>query len=398
MFHSTAFWYVLIAAVLLHWLMGARARPWCLAIVGFAYLAVLDLQSTLAATGLTLAVYWAAPRAGDQRTWRGRSASVLLVAVFGWLVYAKYVPRLWAILARETSVPEALIPLGISYYTFKLAHYVIEAARGTLPPHRLGDFLAYILLFPTFPAGPIERFDHFVDQRAAGWSWELPLEGITRIIHGLVKRFALMDAILIPLAGAGAGIDELAGRLDQTTTPEIWWILALKYLIAYMDFSAYSDLAIGSARLFGYRIMENFDFPIIATSIGEFWRRWHMTLAGWCQGYVYMPLLVWSRNPYLAAYASFLTMGIWHAATWHWVAWGLYHASGVVLQQAFTRWSRNWRTETPLSEGRPARRLLGWVLTFAFVSSSYAITAGYPDANMADSARVLLKAWTGFAG
>ena len=118
-------------------------------------------------------------------------------------------------------------------------------------------------------------------------------------------------------------------NIDTIAIWKVWGFLALTYLYAYLDFSAYTDIAIGASRLFGIKIMENFNFPILAINISDFWKRWHMTLAGWCQTYIYMPVMARTRTPYAAVFATFTMMGLWHGATAGWLLWGLYHATGV---------------------------------------------------------------------
>src|SRR5205085_6601538 len=124
-----------------------------------------------------------------------------------------------------------------------------------------------------------------------------------------------------------------------------WAFFALSFAFLYLEFSAYTDFAIGSARLFGLSILENFNFPWLATSLADFWRRWHMSLTNWCRSYVYMPMLGATRNPYTASYASFAAMGLWHGSSWHWLAWGLTHASGLAVYARWTqiRQRRRWR-------------------------------------------------------
>lgn len=387
MFSSTSFWLVLIATLVGYWLLPALVRTWFLGIAAFLFLFVSqDPLSAAAATFLAFALYWLAPLATERGSRKIGVLPLLVLALLAVLFFGKYLPQFTS---RGGDAAQIAIPLGISYFTFKLIHYAVEVARGAMPKHGLGDFLCYILLFPIFPAGPIERFDHFLANRQREWSWDLALEGLTRICHGLIKRFALVEVILSPMFGATSDFTLLLSQLDSLPFYRVWWFLILTYLTAYLDFSAYSDIAIGASRLFGIRIMENFNLPIASTSISDFWRRWHMTLAGWCQSYIYMPLIGISRNPYLAAYATFVTMGVWHAASWHWVAWGLYHATGITVHNAWVRWTRRKRRKSTRSTVEVA---LGWAATFLFVCGGYAFTAGHGKASIVDSFRVLGRA------
>ena len=134
--------------------------------------------------------------------------------------------------------------------------------------------------------------------------------------------------------------------------------------------------------------MENFNFPILAQNIADFWTRWHMTLATWCQSYVYMPLIGITRNPYLAVYASFITIGLWHDGTLQWLIWGAYHATGVAIYTTWrrTKMKRGWAKKEP----RWAKRL-GYPITFLFVAAGYAWTETHNQGTLFDSLRIMVK-------
>jgi alginate O-acetyltransferase complex protein AlgI len=134
----------------------------------------------------------------------------------------------------------------------------------------------------------------------------------------------------------------------------------------YLDFSAYSDIAIGSSQLFGIRIMENFNWPIFAENISVFWKRWHMTLSGWCQTYIYLPVIGLTRNPYVATYLTFIAIGLWHSGTTGALAWGLYHGTGISV---FGYWNRYRRRRKWRGLDRPYGKCLSIPLTFSFVSA-----------------------------
>jgi alginate O-acetyltransferase complex protein AlgI len=229
--------------------------------------------------------------------------------------------------------------------------------------------------------------DHFLENREVRWTTSMITEGLTRIIYGLIKRFVLVELVLAPLMATHPTIRHLIVGLQDASILDVWRYLIFSYLVAYLDFSAYTDIAIGCSRLFGFTIMENFRLPIASTNIAEFWRRWHMTLAGWCQQYVYMPIIGWTRNPYLAIYLTFITMGLWHAASLEWLAWALYHATGVVV---YNQWARRHRG----SRAQPSvwKRVFGTSLTFLFVSAGYAFTTAHGQATVFDSFRVLAAA------
>jgi alginate O-acetyltransferase complex protein AlgI len=162
----------------------------------------------------------------------------------------------------------------------------------------------------------------------------------------------------------------------------------LFFAYAYLDFAAYSDIAIGSSRLFGIRIIENFNFPFVARNINEFWQRWHMSLSGWCRAYVYMPTIGLTRNPYLAIYATMATIGIWHEGSLTWLCWGLYHATGIVVYGSWARFRRRrkWRLRTGL-----VPRLVGVGVTMLFVSGSYVFPVAGEHGGLASAVRPFAK-------
>ncbi|MFO0949286.1 MAG: MBOAT family O-acyltransferase [Planctomycetota bacterium] len=388
MFQGGTFWFFLAAIVLLFWSIPLRGRAPFLSVTSLLYLLTLGGTGPLIAAGLAVVFYLVAPRrGGGSGTGRAVRTVVLCVGAFALLAYFKYSPMI----AAQWGYPTAggiLLPLGISYFTFKLVHYAIEVWRGTMPAHGFGDFVAYVLFFPTFTIGPIERFDHYLSQRVLKFQKDMFVEGLSRIIHGLIKRFALVDVVLPMIWGPILPLDQLLVGLPQTSPIDVWWFLGRSYILAYLEFSAYSDMAIGSSRLFGVRILENFRFPILATSISDFWQRWHMTLAGWCQAYVYMPLIGATRNPYLASYLAFTAIGLWHAATFQWLVWGLYHASGIVAHAAYRRYKFNHRWKGPSGWWWS---LGAWGATQLFVTSAYSFTCTYPNHSFHDSVRIFVR-------
>ena len=295
----------------------------------------------------------------------------------------KYLPVFAAFLEGASPGIAIAAPLGISYFTFKLIHYAVETARGNITDRSLSRFFCYIFLFPIFTAGPIERFDHFLTHAEDRWRSQTMVEGLTRISHGLIKIFVLAKFAQPKFLGMGVpgSAAALVADLGEFAPYQIWLFFAVTYLYAYLDFSAYSDIAIGAARLFGFRIMENFRFPILAVNISDFWRRWHMTLVGWCQTYIYMPVMARTRTPYAAVFCTFIAMGLWHGAGAGWLLWGLYHASGVALYMSWARFARKFNWWRRATKGH--LRYLGIPVTFAFVSGSYAFSSAGHDGRVA---------------
>ena len=394
MINSSAFWLVLSASVPIFWLLPVRLRPGFLALASFGYLMTVAPWSVTALVAWSLIVFALAPL-----TQRGRGGRLwllfgLILAIAGFLAAFKYLPGLIEGLIGHGPATRLLVPLGISYYSFKLIHYLAEVSRGNLPAHSLAEFLCYMTLFPIFSAGPIERFDHFLANRREHWSPDDLVVGLTRIVHGLIKKFVvagLLAARLVPPSTGdrvvAAGGNPLLEALSDMSVPAAWVFVATMYLWIYLDFSAYSDIVIGCSRLFGLEIGENFNLPVIAANIRDYWRRWHMSLSGWCQSYVYMPVIGLTRQPLVALYSTFFVMGMWHAATPQRLGWGLYHATGIAIYTAWNRYRRHSGRRPASRLGRPAAILI----TQAFVCGSMAFLIPEPEGGLWGALRILCK-------
>lgn len=378
---SVTLWILLIGSTWIYWLLPRKFRDGFLALASYAYLVSLEPVVVTALVAWALGFFYLAPQAMAAKRPKRLILPALISAILLYLAYYKYVPRLGGWLAVLPLFENPVVPLGISYFTFKLIHYAVEVVRGNITDRSLSRFFCYIFLYPIFSAGPIERFDHFVANREDSWHLQSTVEGTTRIVQGLIKMFVIAQVFIADLLqpvftfGHTAAISDVVSHLKFLTGFQLWGYLAASFLYAYMEFSAYSDIAIGAGRLYGFRIMENFNYPILACNITEFWRRWHMTLVAWCQSYVYLPAIGLTRRPYVAVYCTFLAMGLWHAGSWNWVLWGLYHATGVSF---YLTWGRIKRRLGWQGLGKGRLRYAGIPLTFAFVTGSYAFstTAG----------------------
>lgn len=337
---GAVFWLWLAASVSVFWALPTRLRSGFLAATSFAYVAWLDAWVAVGLAAWALLYHALARRRTSVRLLWLVSAALLVLAYF------KYLPALFEALGAHGAL-RIVVPLGLSYFCFKLIHFAVEAHRGAFADSRLDDFLAYIFLFPAFTAGPIERYDHFLRFRNLCWQSDDTVEGLTRIAHGLIKKFVFCEALLAPQLAERDGLSGILQIVEVMPVHQVWLFFVLSFLYLYLDFGAYTDIAIGASRLFGIRLIENFRWPIVATSIVDFWKRWHQSLAGWCQAYVYLPVIGLTRRPVLATYASFMAMGLWHNASWAWIAWGLTHASAVVGYGYWARARRRWRLRMP---------------------------------------------------
>ncbi len=384
----TSFWCVLFASAALFWFLPPRARLPFLSLVSIGFLGWLTWLP-VAILLVWVVLFWfgvRGPEPGSEGKPHRSFHYLLILGVLGQLAWFKYLPPLVAALASTEIEALVIVPLGMSFFTFKLVHYAFEVSRGTVQRAGFAQFTSYMFLFPIFTAGPIERYDHYLANQESRWSLESWSEGLLRIAKGVIKRFFAAEVLLRPVID-DLTVDVLAD-LSVLSVWEVWSYLALTFLYIYMDFSAYSDIGIGGSRLFGLRIAENFRFPLIACDIGDFWKRWHMSLSRWCQSYVYLPTMGVTRKPYLATYATFLVMGLWHAGTLNRIGWGMYHATGTAVFIAWTQVKRRRRWKKTFQ--RPLLRYSGIPITMMFITGSAAFLAAEAEGQgLSASIRIL---------
>jgi alginate O-acetyltransferase complex protein AlgI len=277
-----------------------------------------------------------------QRFWRNAALSVSLVGNLGMLGYFKYsgflldvAHDLADLLGAEVMLPtlRVALPIGISFYTFQSLSYTIDVWRGRIQPERsLLRFACYVAFFPQLVAGPIVRAAEFLPQIRAGLKVDVEDVNfaIFRITKGLFKKTVLGDLV------AANFTDLVFSSPTEYSSLENLLALYAFTLQIYADFSGYSDMAIGVARLLGFKLPENFDRPYQSRDVGEFWRRWHMTLSTWLRDYVFFPL-GGSRGSQARTYFNlWLTMvlvGVWHGASWNFVIYGNLHAAALLYSR-----------------------------------------------------------------
>ncbi len=240
-------------------------------------------------------------------------------------------------------VTHVVLPIGISFITFQKISYVLDCHSGkTKPQDNFVNYALYIMLFPQLIAGPIVRFREIADQltnRIANDTIEDKLAGLYRFIIGLAKKILIANVL-------GEVVDQIFSLPEEHFTTATAWLGVIAYsLQIYFDFSGYSDMAIGLARMMGFRFPENFNFPYISQSITEFWRRWHITLSNWMRDYLYIPLggnRVSKNRLYFNLVVVFLISGLWHGAAWTFVFWGAFHGLFLILDRLFlVKWLQN---------------------------------------------------------
>lgn len=375
LFHSQFFLLVFLPAALAgYYALAHRRRPrmWLVLSASMVFYGYWDMR-LVPLLAASICVNWLFARALGKR-----STNLLIVGGvalnLGVLGVFKYADFFADTLAQFTGVSHSpwsiVLPLGISFFTFQQISYLVDLRRGRAPVYRLEEYATYVAFFPQLIAGPIVRHNELIHQFALAPARDGLHERLSRgmllLVIGIAKKVLIADElarIANPLFALAAG----DGSLGFAQA----WSAALAFTFQiYFDFSSYSDMAIGLGLLFGISLPVNFAAPFKATSIREFWRRWHMTLTRFLTDYVYVPIGL--RLPFgarrdgfvreaVAALVTMLLCGLWHGAAWTFAAWGGVHGIALVANQIWRR------AKLPM----PAP--VGWLLTFLFFASSMAL-------------------------
>ncbi len=264
-------------------------------------------------------------------------AIVLNLGMLGYFKYANFFVDNLNVLTTlfgfsSITVSKVILPIGISFFTFQGISYLADVYRKTVTVQRNPIILGtYIALFPQLIAGPIIRYNTLESQfLKRQFCWENLFSGIKRFIFGLARKVLIANQLAVIA-------DEMFARSSSDLTPLMAWIGIVCYALQiYHDFAGYSDMAIGLGKMFGFDFPENFNFPYIAQSIQDFWRRWHITLSAWFKDYLYIPLggnRCSRRRLLLNLYIVFFCTGLWHGASWNFVIWGLLHGTFLVIER-----------------------------------------------------------------
>ena len=339
-FISVAFLIFLPLVFLLYWALQRHLRCQNIALLTASYVfyawwdwrflfLILITSASSFTSGLIM------PKTSHKR-WVLTACVLLNLGILGvFKYYGFFIDNLQAMLAPlgialDAPTLHLILPVGISFYTFQSLSYAIDVYRGTLTPtRRIVDFFAYIAFFPQLVAGPIERATNLLPQISSPrtFRYDEAVEGLRRILWGFFKKMVVADNCALAVNTIWA---DYAGADAMTL---VAGMLLFTFQI-YGDFSGYSDIAIGTARLFGIRLMENFRLPYFSATMPEFWRRWHISLMTWFRDYLYIPL-GGSREGNVRTIRNilivFLLSGLWHGANWTFVVWGLYNACLLLL-------------------------------------------------------------------
>jgi alginate O-acetyltransferase complex protein AlgI len=326
-------------------------------------------------------------------------STIMIVLVIGLLVILKSpsIAQKASILLRSVSgqpgehaLATDLVWLGFSYLAFRLVHGLRDFQGGKLPVYSLSEFVNYALFFPAYTSGPIDRAQRWINEYKTN---KLPgsgdyLEGSQRILWGLFKKFVLADSLAL------LALNSLNAAQVQSSA---WaWVLLYAYALRiYLDFSGYTDLAIGLGIFAGFRLPENFNAPYLKTNLTAFWNSWHITLAQWFRAYYFNPLTRFLRQRggklpvwliiFLGQTTTMVLIGLWHGITLNFFLWGLWHGLGLFIHNRYAEWLK---PHTVWSEGHPLYQRLaqvgGWLVTFNFVVLGW-VWFALPEPNLSFS-------------
>jgi alginate O-acetyltransferase complex protein AlgI len=403
LFCSQAFLFFFAALLVIYWLLPWKpVRIWLLLAASFYFYAVWNawLAVLIGATaGMDYVLALGMDRSTSPRL-RKLLLIVSLIVNLGVLCYFKYA-NFFLMSLNEALIAfgapmwfntlRVLLPIGISFYTFEAINYTVDVYRRKAPAERnLAHFLLFILFFPHLVAGPIVRARDFLPQieRRKRFSWPRMHLGAQFFFLGLVKKLAIADRMALY-------VDPVFAAPDAYGAGPLALAVVAYALQVYCDFSGYTDMAIGTAHMLGYKLAQNFNIPYISRNIAEFWRRWHISLSSWLRDYLFIPL-GGSRGGTWRTYRNLLiTMtlgGLWHGASWNYVLWGAAHGVLLVVHKMFQGFCAVRPRLAKLLQTLP-----GTLLCVALTFGSFCLTLLIFRAPTLTAAGVMLRRLASFA-
>lgn len=308
---------------------AARAANLVLLAASYGFVLYADWRFAAVLAGITLTTFFCAKKESM------RTLGILLaIAALAYFKYTNFFADSFAkLLGADYTARNLLLPLGISFYTFSAISYIVDVGRGKTEPKRLSDVALYLAFFPKLTSGPIQKSEDFFRQiekrRTVGWSTFAP--GIQIFVFGLFKKLVFADR-LSEFVNQVYGTPMAFGSLTV-------FLAAVAYsLQIYFDFSGYSDMAIGTAKILGIDLPRNFNLPYLAHNVTELWKRWHITLSSWLQDYLYIPLggnRKGKARTYLNLVLTMVIGGVWHGAKWTYIVWGALHGLALAVHKAW---------------------------------------------------------------
>lgn len=343
---SFGFLILTIALSIIYWILPAKLRKFFILGLSVIFLVLYSYFHAIIVFVLLGISYFCAKKLKKNKLKRYVVLPIIVVLLN--LIFFKY-----------TLVPDIIIFLGISYFSFRIIHYVVEVYKNNIKDLNFLNFVNYVIFFPCFVAGPIHRYTNFNPQKPK-FKLEDYSKGFARVIIGLFKKVVIVDTIAVFTAELGQG---------TLSTGMIWLAVYLLSIQIYLDFSAYSDIAIGISRMFGYKIMENFNWPYLKQNLSLFWKNWHISLTSWIKDYVFIPLggsrvVLW--RILLNIMIIMVLVGIWHGATFNFVVWGAIHGIGLIILRLYRMLIPLKQKELPVY-----RKAWGAFITFNFVTFTW---------------------------
>ena len=274
------------------------------------------------------------------------------------LSYYKYITFILELFRSGTGILSIVIPLGLSFIMFEAISYLVDIYKGETERGSLIDVFLFFTFFPKVASGPIVLWKDFSSQiYNRKVSVDLFYSGMNRVMIGFAKKSIIADSL-------GTVVQSINENTQLGIDSPTAFLGALCYFLQiYYDFSGYSDIAIGISRIFGFNFKENFNYPYTSTSIGEFWRRWHISLGTWFREYIYIPLGGNRKHVYINLFIVFLVTGIWHGSTFNFVIWGVAHGLLIMIERAFRE--KAWYKKIPA--------IFKWMFTMVFVYLTWII-------------------------
>ncbi len=342
---SFNFFVFLTIAFIVYYMVGIKYRYLVLFVTSTVFVSFISIQvalySVLFATinyfiGILLKKNTNKPKLKNRIFWAAIVFDIGFLAFFKYINFIfKNVNDLAGFLSINAELPylNIITLVGISYYTFQALGYVIRVNRGAEEAIlSYPKFATYLLFFPKFLSGPVERSNHFFPQidNLKKFDQAKITEGLRLFLWGAFKKVVIADTLYAPVSLAYNNVHEYSG------VPLII-VFIIQFIYVYCDFSGYTDMALGAAKLFGIDLVDNFRRPFLARNISEFWKRWHISLSSWCNDFIFYPFIVKFRKlgdtaAVLGIFVTFLIIGVWHGANWTFVVLGLLHGFAIIYE------------------------------------------------------------------
>lgn len=285
---------------------------------------------------------WIERTEGKQRKWALIISIIANVGVLAVFKYCNFIISnanavLFQVGAETYDLINIVLPIGLSFHTFQAMSYTIEVYRGTVPAERnIGRYALYVMFFPQLVAGPIERPQNVIHQffEKHKFNFDRAKSGLRLMLWGMFKKVVIADRLAV-------FVDLIYDNPEAYTGLPLIVATIFFAIQIFCDFSGYSDIALGAARVLGFKLMKNFDRPYFSKNISEFWRRWHISLSTWFRDYVYIPLggnRVSRTRKYFNLFIVFMISGLWHGASWNYVIWGSLHGVYLIFGQLTGKW------------------------------------------------------------